>query len=68
MEAEAIPLPRDETTPPVTKMYFVTNILQKFFHRYVRHEQSKKKHILIFQKIKTKKINKKIEHIGIFLM
>jgi hypothetical protein len=24
MEAEAIPLPRDETTPPVTKIYLVT--------------------------------------------
>lgn len=25
MEADASPLPKDETTPPVTKMYFTMN-------------------------------------------
>src|ERR1700733_6457769 len=35
MEAEAMPLPKDETTPPVTKMYLVTNALQRYFHRGV---------------------------------
>jgi hypothetical protein len=27
IEEAEIPLPKDETTPPVTKMYFVINLL-----------------------------------------
>ena len=45
-EEEMIPFPSEETTPPVTKIYFVSTLIINFFAKIVQGERKTKSSLL----------------------